>query len=138
LINIVKPYMFIKVVSFKPYNMFTYLQYVHILNLILVIIKLIYIVNKNCSTFVLHFCSFFFFTIALSFSFFELPYLSFFYVFHLSILQDSKYVAIYVRNTGEKLNITKKQIQKKIWYSNKEFTFPLKEASYINLRSFVH
>jgi hypothetical protein len=33
--------MFIKVISFKPHDMFTYLQYVHILNLILVIIKFI-------------------------------------------------------------------------------------------------
>jgi len=46
------------------------------------------------------------------FSFYELPGLFFFSVFHLSIFQDSKYIAIYVRNINEKLYITRKQIQK--------------------------
>ena len=33
--------MFIKIISIKPHDMFKYVQYVHILNLILVIIKFI-------------------------------------------------------------------------------------------------
>jgi len=38
---IVKLYMFKKIISIKPHYMFKYLQYVHILNLISVIIKFI-------------------------------------------------------------------------------------------------
>jgi len=68
------------------------------------------------------------FAIVLFSSSFELTCLSFFFVSHLSILQNSRYVAIYVRNIDEKLNITRKQIQ-----TSKAFTFSLKNASYINL-----
>jgi len=52
------------------------------------------------------------FTIVLSFSSFERSCLFFYFVYHLFGLQDLKYKAIYDRNINEKLNITRKQIQK--------------------------
>jgi len=102
LINVVKLYMFIKIISIKPYDM---LKYVHILNLILVIIKFIYLIKTAPLNFVL--------SILLFFLLLNCLVSLFFFVSHLSILQDSKFVVIYVRNIDEKLNITKK-IQKKM------------------------
>jgi hypothetical protein len=69
----------------------------------------VYLVNKNCSIFVLssvsYYCFFLIIILNCLVSFF-------FFVSHLSILQDLKYIAIYVRNINKKKNITRKQIQK--------------------------
>jgi len=73
--------MFIKIISIK------HLQYVHILNLILVIIKFIWLLK----------------TASLLFSLSLPPP-------HLSILQYSKYIAIYISYIDEKLKITRKHI----------------------------
>jgi hypothetical protein len=131
LTNVVKLYIYIYIFAICTYFDFNISNYK------------VYLVNKNCSIFILsfvsHYCSFFFF-------FSELSCLSFFSVSHLSILQDSKYIAIYVKNIDKKkVNITRKQIQKKKGYwrkrvsnSSKGFEFPLKDASYINQRSIFH
>jgi len=69
----------------------------------------VYLVNKNCSIFVLssvsHYCSLFFS---------ELSCLFFFSVSHLSILQDSKCIAIYVRNINKKNKYNQKANTKKV------------------------